>query len=82
MPQQKHALVRLHLSAITLNRRIRWMRSSFGDLHGSHAVSATLGSIPHEQASLHLEQKRFKSSFLLLYLSAALCLPLCSTLSV
>ena len=32
-PQQKQTRVRLHLSAITLKRRIRWMRSSLGELH-------------------------------------------------
>ena len=31
-PQQKQTRVRLHLSAITLNRRIRWMRSNLGEL--------------------------------------------------
>ena len=35
-PQEKQTRVRLHLSAITLNSRVRWMRSILDDLHHSH----------------------------------------------
>ncbi len=37
-PQLKQTRVRLHLSAITLNRRIRWMRSNLGELHADQEL--------------------------------------------
>ncbi len=65
VPQQKHTLVRLHRSAITLNRRIRWMRSSFGDLHGLHTVPFTVETIPHKQGPNCPEQRQSANSCLL-----------------
>lgn len=36
-PQQKQTRARLHLSAMTLKRRVRWMRSILDDLHDIHS---------------------------------------------